>query len=144
MKLIKILLTLFLITQANAQLTLQSQNIIKDNKANFLWQDSKDVKTNLQTFKEAKEYCKQLKVDNISSWELPGFLELYSLVNTKAYNPTSFKEFKNTASKNYWSAKTFSHGASKEAFVVDFKSGAFNRTNMSDKYLVRCYKNLNK
>lgn len=144
MKLFNIFIFALFFTLANASFIQESKNIIKDTKANFLWQDSIDVKTNIFTYKEASTYCKNLKLDGKNNWKVPGFLELFSLVNTKSYNPTAFKEFSNIKADNYWTSKVFSHSASDEAFVIDFKSGAFNRKNQSDKFYIRCYKNLNK
>ncbi len=143
MKLLNTIIFLSLLTYANAELVRQSDNIVKDNKTNFLWQDSNEVKTIKKNFDEAKKYCKNLTVDGQNGWKLPGFLELFSIVDAKVYNPTLSKKFNNFASDNYWSAKTFSHGMSKEAFVVNYLNGAFNREKMKDKFFVRCYKNLN-
>jgi len=124
---------------ANAQIINHSENTKKDTKTNLIWQDSKDVTSTKRTFADAKKYCEDLELDGISSWELPGFLELFSIVNTKAYNPTISKKFEHIVSKNYWSAKTFGHASSQEAFVVYFLSGAFNREKMDQKFFVRCY-----
>lgn len=144
MKVLKVLFFASLLTYANAQLVRESDNIIKDTKSNFLWQDSKEVKTEKRSFSEAKEYCKKLELDGKKGWELPTFLAAFSIVDTKVYNPTLSKEFKNFVSDNYWTSKTFGHGTSGEAFVVNYLSGAFNRFVMEDKFYVRCYKDLNK
>ena len=138
------LLTLFIFTTfftfANAQFIEHSDNIIKDTKTNFLWQDSENVKTQKMNFSEAVNYCKNLEVDNEKGWILPDFMALFSLVNTKVYNPTLSKKFKYFISDNYWTTKTFGHAKSGEAFVINFLSGAFNRELMEDKFYVRCYK----
>jgi len=143
MKLFNALILSSIISFSHAQLINESENIIKDTKKNFLWQDNKKTKTEKMDFKEAISYCKSLNIDNITGWQLPGFLELFSIVDTKVYNPTLSKKFKNFVSDNYWSKKKFGHGTSTEAFVINFKSGAFNRELMNDKFYVRCYKNLN-
>ena len=143
MKLIKTLLFLSLITFANANIVRVSENIVKDEKTNLLWQDSKDVKINKKNYKEANEYCKNLELDGQKGWNVPTFLAAFSIVDTKVYNPTLSKEFKNFVSDNYWTTKTFGHGTSGEAFVVNYLSGAFNRFLMDEKFYVRCYKDLN-
>ena len=140
MKVLKVLLFIGLLTYANATLVRHSDNIIKDNKSNFLWQDSTDVKTKKVNYKEALTYCKNLKLDGQTGWMVPGFGELFTIVNFKQYNPTLSREFKNSLSQNYWTTKVFSHGISNEAFVVYFLSGAFNREKMDKKFYVRCYK----
>lgn len=142
MKLITTLLFTSLLTFANAELINESKNTLKDIKTSFLWQDNESVKTEKMNFLDASSYCKNLEVDNIKGWELPGFLELFSIVNPKLYNPTLSKKFKNFATDNYWSGKKFGHGTSTEAIVINFKSGAFNRELMVDKFYVRCYKKL--
>lgn len=144
MRLLKVLLFALLLTFANAALVRHSDNIVKDDKSNFLWQDSSDVKTKKVNYKEALDYCKNLTLDGQRGWEVPGFGEMFSIVNFKRYNPTLSKEFKNFLPDNYWTTKIFSHGVSNEAFVVYFLSGAFNREKMDKKFYVRCYKNLKK
>ena len=141
MRLFTLLFITGLVTFSSAQLINESKNIIKDTKTNYLWQDNKAVKMELRDFKNAVNYCKNLELDGQKGWKLPGFGELFSLVDTKSYNPTLFKGFKNFASDNYWTTKMFGHGASHEAFVIDFKSGAFNRQLMDEKFFVRCCKN---
>ncbi len=142
MKIVNIIAMSGLLTIASAQMISQSENIIKDNKTNFIWQDTKIVKTEKRSFADAKEYCSNLEIDGIKGWILPGFGELFSLVDMKVYNPTLSKSFKHFVPDNYWTTKTFGHATSGEAFVVNFKSGAFNRELMVDKFYVRCYKKL--
>lgn len=140
MKIFKALLFLTLFSFSNAEILKNSESTLKDTKTDFLWQDSKDATTLRMSFSKAQEYCKNLELDGYKGWQMPGFLELFSLVDTKAYNPTLSKEFKYFVSDNYWTSKTFGHGTSGEAFVINFLSGAFNRELMEDKFYVRCYK----
>ena len=141
MKLLNIfILSLFIVYSANADIVKNSENTIKDTKTNFLWQDTKDVTTTKKSFEEAVGYCKSLELDGHKSWELPGFVELFSIIDTKLYNPSISKNFKFVLADNYWSSKTFGHATSKEAFVVNFMSGAFNREKMDGSFYVRCYK----
>ncbi|NOR58344.1 MAG: DUF1566 domain-containing protein [Sulfurimonas sp.] len=141
MKQLKILiLSLCIAHTANADIVKNSENTVKDTKTNYIWQDTKTVTTTKRSFEEAVGYCKNLELDGHKSWKLPGFLELFSLVDTKVYNPTISENFKFVVSDNYWSSKTFGHASSQEAFVVDFKSGAFNRKKMGESFYVRCYK----
>lgn len=141
MKQLKILiLSLCIAFTANADIVKNSTNIMKDTRTNFLWQDTKDVTTTKRSFEEAVGYCKNLELDGYKSWELPGFVELFSIIDTKLYNPSISKNFKFVLADNYWSSKTFGHATSKEAFVVNFLSGAFNREKMDGSFYVRCYK----
>jgi len=138
MKLLNAILIAGLMTVANADKVDVTPNIIKDTKTGLLWQDTQESKEVRRTYKEAVTYCSNLEIDGRKGWKVPGFGELFSIVDTKVYNPTLSKKFKHFVPDNYWTTKTFSHGMSKEAFVVDFKSGAFNRKLMDDKYFVRC------
>ena len=144
MKLLTILFITGLLSFANAQMINESNNIIKDTKTNLLWQDNQEAKTQIMDYDTAVNYCKNLEIDGKKGWKVPGFGELFSIVNPKSYNPTLSKEFKNYVSDNYWTSKSFSHAMSKEAFVVNYLSGAFNRELMEDKFYVRCFKDLNK
>ena len=135
-----LILSLFISLSVNADIVKNSANTIKDTKTNYLWQDTKDVLTTKRNFKDAVGYCKNLELDGYKSWELPGFTELFSIVNTKMYNPTISENFKFVVSDNYWSSKMFGHASSNEAFVVNFLSGAFNREKMDKVFYVRCYK----
>jgi hypothetical protein len=145
MKNLKTLLFLAFITysNSNAQLIKTSESIIKDTKTNLLWQDTKDINIEKRTFIEAAKYCESLELDTYKNWRIPDFIELFSIVDTKLYNPTLSIEFKYVVSDNYWTSKTFGHGISGEAFVVNFLSGAFNRELMEDKFYTRCVKSLN-
>ena len=143
MRLLNILIFAGLLTSANADITKHSENIVKDTKTGFLWQNSKDAKTKKLNYNEANKYCKNLTLDGEKNWKVPGFGELFSIVDPKVYNPTLNIAFTNFVTDNYWSTKTFGHATSGEAFVVDFKSGAFNRKMMDEKFYVRCYKKAN-
>ncbi|MFT5661898.1 MAG: hypothetical protein ACI9TV_002546 [Sulfurimonas sp.] len=142
-KLNTLILTLFISLGVNADIVKNSANIIKDTKTNYLWQDTKDVSTTKRNFEDAVGYCENLELDGHKSWKLPGFMELFSIVDTKVYKPTISENFKFVVSDNYWSSKTFGHAASKEAFVINFLSGAFNREKMDKVFYVRCYKKSN-
>ena len=144
MKILNVLIFMSILTYSNAEMIKQSESTIKDTKTNFLWQDTKEVNTEKRTFGDAQKYCKNLELDGYKNWEMPKFMELFSIVDTKAYNPTLSKEFKYIVSDNYWTSKTFGNGASGEAFVINFLSGAFNRELMEDKFFVRCFKSMNK
>ncbi len=139
MKLLVLFLFTSFLTFANAEFISLSKNIIKDLKTSFLWQDTIDVKERTMNYSQAVSYCKNLEIDGEKNWIVPDFLALFSIVNTKEYNPTLSKDFKYFISDNYWTTKTFGHAKSGEAFVINFLSGAFNRELMEDKFYVRCY-----
>ena len=141
MKLLNIFIfSLFITYGVNADIVKNSTNTLKDTKTGYIWQDTKEAASKKRTFDEAISYCKKLKLDGIDSWELPGFVEMFSIVDTKAYNPCISKKFKNIVPKDYWISKRFANGTSNEAFVVNFVSGAFNREKMDKAFYVRCYR----
>ncbi len=138
-KSIALLSTVFAI-YANGNFINKSENIIQDNKTNFLWQDTNEVKTVKRDFNEAISYCKNLELDGIKGWELPNLKQLFTIVNTKEYNPTIYSEFKNIVPDTYWSRKLFARGESKDAYTITFKTGSLFRRNIDDKFFVRCVK----
>lgn len=131
---------LLLASFANAEFTQKSESIILDSKTGFLWEDTKTSKTTLRTFKEASAYCKDLELDGQKGWIIPNLKELFSIVNTQAYNPTSFPQFKFTAADTYWTTRLYSRGISNDAYTITFKTGSLYRRNMDDKFFVRCLK----
>ena len=144
MKILNAFVFIGILSCLNAQMVKESESTLKDTKTNLLWQDTKETTTLKTDFLEAQNYCKNLELDGHKNWQMPNFLELFSIVDPKSYNPTLPKEFKYFVTDNYWSNKTFGHGTSGEAFVVNFLSGAFNRELMVDKFYIRCVKDLNK
>lgn len=144
MKLLSVVvLFLSLVLSVNAEVVRVSDDIVKDTKTNYLWQDTKDVSSKKMSFNEAMAYCKKLELDGEKSWQVPGFMELISIVDTKVYNPTISKKFNFIQAENYWTSKTFGNTVNKQAFVVSFLSGAFNRARTDDMFYVRCYKKAN-
>ena len=62
MKLITTLIFTAFLTFANAELLNESENIIKDTKTNFLWQDDNAAKTKKMSFHDAKNIVKTLQL----------------------------------------------------------------------------------
>lgn len=141
MKLFSLLIFIVSLNVANAQIIQKSENILKDTKSGLLWQDNKEAKTLKLSFKDSQEYCENLELDGVKGWSLPKFMEIFSIVDTKVYNPTLDKKFKNFVPEDYWCDKLFGTGKSSEAFVINFKSGAFNRVKVAEKVNVRCVNN---
>ena len=134
------ILLLSMIYNANAELIKNSKNIIKDTKTNYLWQDTKEVSTGKKTFIDAVNYCRNLELDGETSWEVPGFMELQSIVDVYAYNPAISKKFNFIVPDKYWTSKNFGMKGNKYAYVVNFSTGVFNKERAHYEYYVRCYK----
>ena len=121
------ILLLSMVYNANAELIKSSQGVIKDTKTNYLWQDTKEVSEVKRNFVDAVKYCKNLELDGEKSWEVPGFMELQSIVDPRAYKPAISKKFNFVVSDKYWTSKHFGDIGNKHAYVVNFSSGSFNR-----------------
>ena len=94
MRILKIFFFIGLISYLNAEITKQTESILKDTITNLLWQDTKDNNNEKKNFVDAQKYCENLELDGYKNWKLPDFLELFSIVDTKLYNPTLSKECK--------------------------------------------------
>lgn len=144
MKLLSVVvLFLSLVLSVNAEVVRVSDDIVKDTKTNYLWQDTKDVSSKKMSFNEAMAYCKKLELDGEKSWQVPGFMELLSIVNPKLYNPAISKNFNFVTPDKYWTSKIYGDKGNEHAFVVNFTSGAYNRERSDYKFHVRCYKKAN-
>ena len=95
MKILNALIFMSILTYSNAQMIKESASILKDSKTNLLWQDTKEGTIIRRDFLEAQDYCKNLELDGYKNWQMPNFLELFSIVDTKSYNPTLPKEVLN-------------------------------------------------
>lgn len=142
MKIAKIVLLIGFVISANADYVQKSPNIILDTKTNFLWQDTKDVSSVKRNFKEASSYCKSLEIDGVKGWELPNMKKLFTIVDTKKYNPTIDKSFKYIAPDTHWTSRLFATGGTSDAYTISFQTGSFFRRNMEDKYYLRCVKEI--
>ena len=88
MKILKIIIFVSLLTCLNAQMVKQSESTLKDSKTNLLWQDTKEGTIIRRDLLESQNYCQNLELDGYKNCQMPNFLELISIVDTKSYNPT--------------------------------------------------------
>jgi hypothetical protein len=105
---------------------------ITDTDTGLIWQIEPPEKA--MTWKEAIDYCENLRLDGYTNWRLPTITELKSLVDYSRYNPAT--KMPNTSSSFYWSSTT---GASNTpiAWGVDFYNGFDGYSNKSNSYYVR-------
>lgn len=78
--------------------------IVKEDHSNLYWQDDKEAKTTIKTFNEGKAYCEALTLGGITSWRLPTYKELMSIVDYAREQPSINDEFQNCAQASYWSS----------------------------------------
>lgn len=108
---------------------------ITDSKTNLMWQQQDDG--NEMMWRDAINYCENLKLGGQGKWRLPSKDELESLVNNQLI-PMIDPIFTGTKSSNYWSSTTDASSTS-SAWVVAFSGGggAYNDVKAYG-YYVRC------
>ncbi len=109
--------------EATPQLLRKKQNddpIVEDKIAGLLWQGcvaglegpACDIgEAEIYTWKDALNYCNQLRWGDMTGWRLPNKNELHSVTNTKVYTEMANAEmFPNTPEHWLWSSTTFVDG----------------------------------
>jgi hypothetical protein len=114
-----------------------AKEIVTNTKTGLMWQDDTSVKSVNKTWSDAKSYCKNLNFAGYSDWFLPTISQLESLVDTKRYNPSIKKEFKNIISRYYWSSSS-DVSLSGNAWGVYFVDGRSYNYRKTDNGYVRC------
>jgi len=103
---------------------------------NLVWQDNKKVKTIALKWKDAHQYCKNLKFQKYRNWRLPTKDELISIVD-KSRKPSIKKEFHNINTNGYWSASS-GKGYKSSAWSIYFANGRIYASSKKSKRYVRC------
>ena len=83
----------------------KNHTIVIDEETGLMWQDDKNVKIIQKKWHEAKNYCKQLNLNNYTDWRLPSIDELMSINTLETDIPELKPIFKNVSSSLsfYWS-----------------------------------------
>ncbi len=119
-------------------------NIVKEEQSNLYWQDNVAAKTTIEKFAEAESYCATLTLNDISSWRLPTYFELLTLVNYERHSPSIYDTFSNTNSQQYWTQTKSASSESLYRWTIHFKRGEvhFNTgaypSHFSTTHNVRC------
>lgn len=109
--------------------------IVLDTKTALTWQWATAPGAN--TWEQAGQYCQSLNLSG-SGWRLPSMKELQTIVDIARNSPAiDLTVFPGTMSGQYWTSSP-SAGASTEAWMVDFQSGAANTTGRGGSNWVRC------
>lgn len=103
-----------------------------DSKTGLEWQVNPTEKT--MNWNKAKAYCRDLRVGDYQSWQLPSKSELASLVRRNASGCKWPGEMKGKCGW-YWSSSTYDTDS---AWGFDFESGDKNPYNYPYPHLVRC------
>jgi len=120
-----------------------SEDIVRDKKLLFVWQDNASSNTTQRNWDDAKKYCQDLVVGNITNWDLPKVSELESLLDFSNESKMISDIFKNTIQEDYWSSTKYVP-SSKLAWSVNFKRGYSYGGQKSSKLFVRCIHRLKK
>ncbi len=128
-----LLLIAITLSMATAETTM-----IKDPTTNLIWEDTPHSDENKVTHSEAKKYCSNLKLSDVSGWRLPTVNELISIVDYTRYAPAILKEFSHTSINSlYWTSTPY-HRAKNKFWGVDFKDGATDNASKNYNRYVRC------
>ncbi|MEA3371210.1 MAG: DUF1566 domain-containing protein [Campylobacterota bacterium] len=103
--------------------TLNAKNVILDTTTSLIWQDAPINEDALVTYKEAKNYCKFLKIDKYEDFRLPTLHELQTLVDYNNYKPAIINGFKYVENTTYWTSTHFADDEN-EFWTVDFEKGS--------------------
>lgn len=117
--------------------SLNAGEMAVDGYTGLTWQDNKDVKDNQVTYKEAYEYCKELKLGGHEDWRVPHINELITLVSYSKYKPAILTGFNFVEDNFYWSSTRFKNNFSKN-WGVDFRDGTVEPNGRSYDRRVRC------
>ena len=103
--------------------TLSAKDVILDTTTKLLWQDAPINKDAQVTYKEARAYCKYLKIGKYHNFRLPTLYELQSIVDYNNYDPAILKGFKYVTSTSYWTTTPFADDNS-EVWTINFDKGS--------------------
>lgn len=116
-------------------LTIQGDDVVKDNATNLMWQKS-DSGAEMQ-WDEALLYCEDLDYAGFDDWRLPDVQELRSIVKYDIYDPAIDTSVFDGGSSYYWTSTTSAH-INDSAWFVYFDFGHDGRGGKSDVNYVRC------
>jgi len=114
------------------------EGLVRDYATDRIWQRDGSIGGS-KNWSDAQAYCANLTTGG-DNWRLPTLMELRSIVDRSAYNPTiAANVFTNTPTGDlgYWSNTTLA-GAPTSAWYVNFYNGYNNYFDGSTSHRVRC------
>lgn len=116
-------------------------NIIVDKAHSIYWQDDFAAGETSEDWEDSVEYCKKLKLNDLTDWRLPTFKELFSIVDYAHSKPAINSTFESVSNDRYWTSTIFATNESR-AWNINFGTGetyySYKTTNQS----VRCVKDI--
>ncbi len=114
------------------------QTMVKDDVNKLLWEDTMHVELTKVNYTQAKNYCEELKIEEIDNWRLPTLQDLLTIIDYKRYKPAILKEFNHFVTDTlYWSSTPYARSAD-EYWGVSFKDGSTSNASMNYDRYVRC------
>jgi len=117
--------------------SLNAGEMAVDGYTGLTWQDNRDVKENLVTYKKAYHYCKELRLGGFEDWRVPTITELLTLVSYNKYKPAILGGFNFVEDNFYWSSTRYKNNSTKN-WGVDFRDGSSEANGISYDRRVRC------
>ena len=111
-----------------------------DTKNNIMWQDNIEVTQYVEDSIMADVYCSELILNGYTDWKLPSIEQLISTLDI-GVSPSISKEFKYTSKNKYISTTKFILDKNK-LWYIDFTSGKLSYGLNSDKYNIRCIRDI--
>ncbi len=139
-------------------LVITSPNVVKDLTTQLMWQRhdtsaEKDRFLNAKglyelDWRDARDYCRSLKLDGYTDWRLPSIAELQTIIDHNERYPAFSPEFfygppekfwtaNPGVGKPYWSATPYTDNPSVK-WVVDFRYGDTGGRSLSTGYGIHC------
>ena len=97
------------------------EKIVKDNVTGWEWQDN-EVITVKRNWKEAINYCKNLRLGGKDGWHLPSIKELQTIVKYNSSNYIDTSSFKYYRGKDYFSSTSYVSDKD-QVWVLNFVEG---------------------
>ncbi len=116
---------------------LSAGDMVIHKKTGLMWQDTQSVIVQKVTFDEAKQVCKELKINNYNDWRIPTINELLTIVDYNKYDPAILDGFSSVEAFYYWSSTPYT-GDIDKVWGVKFKDGAIDGNGKNYDRYVRC------
>jgi len=137
-----IFVSLFLSLTIGAFANNQHKSTIVTDKRNMIyWQDNISSKESSEDWEDAVLYCANMKIDDITSWRLPTFDELLSIVDYSRSYPAINPIFEETSDSTYWTSTFFSPSKAR-AWTINFSIGKTYYNYKTTNHTVRCVKDI--
>jgi len=119
----------------------EKSSVVLDKANAIYWQDSPYAQKSSLDWDDAVDYCHSLTLNGMSTWRLPTFKELLSIVDYGRFNPAINPVFLYVRDNTYWTSTDFSATRSR-AWTIDFRTGKTYYSYKTTNHAVRCVKDI--